>query len=609
MMDLKRRFTPFWIAQKAFHYFGTLNMGKKVFVLTLIVEMAVVSILGTTTYRIWKNNFVDRELENAQDNTARAAQYINAQIGNIQGQMIALSENIGLLSESDQVVEQLIQRHYEMHQPFVEAIYILKRPGDVIGVPNVVFEIYGKRLFRFFYEELSERNRLFSWSEPYQSSLFGNTMTGVRNIEAASEWDDALIAVDLNLKALLRSSMDYQKYREYDLFLINKGQVVSSYRDNGVIRYDVLAAKYVVEPRLQRLLEDEYWTVNRYTDDSGKTYRLFRSGLYRFNVSLVMAVDESRIYGSLRKLQVNFAIIGLLGFALCFGVAYIVMRNLARPVQLFIHKMKCEDGQMRAMIRYVDRKDEIGDLARTYNEMMRRISSQVKTIMELEAQKRITEMKALQSQIRPHFLYNTLNAIKSMANLKNVPSVAYAVASLITLLRYTVDKQDEFVTLEEELNHLRAYIRLMRFQYPEIERVRWDIDKRLLAAYVPKLILQPLVENAIFHGILPKEGTGALEIVACGTEKGMMSVEIRDDGVGIPPDRLERIVSVASFDVEAEGSIGLANVCKRLRLHFAQQCPETNLRIFSVEGKGTTVVLTMPVYSPPVQKRNQDADI
>jgi len=570
------------------------GMGTKVFLLTFTVAIVVITVLGSVTYQTWLNSFVRIQMQNAADNTARSKQDLETRVRSIQVQMAMLAENIGKDPENEQSAQLLFAQFIDYYGPFVKGIYVLKEDGSVIGEPSAVFRIYGRQIDRSMYSEWSQNAFGFAWSPPYVSPLFGNTITGMRKIANGKTGSGSLLAIDLNLESLLSAIMEYEKVRQGYLFLTDRnGKLIASNRDYGLVSYNIADKSYTVPDSMRSLLADTEWSMSQYADQSGNRYFLFRSWSSIFDNYVVMAVHESNVTGSLKELQKYFGLIGVAALFLCIGIAYIVTRNLARPILFLIRKMNAEDGQMFEIPNYTDRSDEIGHLIHTYNSMIRRISSQMTQIVELEAQKRSTELRALQAQIQPHFLYNTLNAIKSKANINRIPDVAHAVANLITLLRYTVNNMDEVVTVEQELHHAEAYVHLMRFQYRELERVEWDVDPRILPDRLPKLTLQPLIENAIFHGILPGNQAGAISI------RGILSgdaavLSVKDNGVGIPEEVLE-IICDADGSVKTEADrIGIVNVQKRIRLHFAKKLPGAGLRLRSVHGEGTEAVVVIP---------------
>ena len=225
-------------------------------------------------------------------------------------------------------------------------------------------------------------------------------------------------------------------------------------------------------------------------------------------------------------------------------------------------------------------------------------------VMERERRKKLEKLlpemklKFLQAQINPHFLFNTLNTIAAICSREKAEQARDLVVKLSNYFRRIVKREDEWVTLEEELEHVKSYLDIEKARYQQALQVKNDIQlgKRGLRTYIPILIIQPLVENAIRHGIVTKPGGGRLEICARENEK-TVEVIIRDNGAGIPPAVLKKIESenglLLNTDENREGSgVGLRNINQRLQYQFG---PEYRLEIHSEVGVGTTVKFKLPI--------------
>ena len=212
------------------------------------------------------------------------------------------------------------------------------------------------------------------------------------------------------------------------------------------------------------------------------------------------------------------------------------------------------------------------------------------------------EYLALQNQINPHFLYNTLEAIRGDALLSGMTSLAEIAEALATYFRYTISKMNRLVTVEEELNNVRNYFRIQRYRYGDRMQMTLSYDKEnqeLLKLRVPKLTLQPIVENAVIHGLEAKVGLGLIRLTAETTQSRLI-LHVMDDGVGMSREALARLndrLVQTRFDyidsaAEKEGGIALVNVNNRLRLLFGEQY---GLNIYSEPNVGTDVEITLPL--------------
>lgn len=207
------------------------------------------------------------------------------------------------------------------------------------------------------------------------------------------------------------------------------------------------------------------------------------------------------------------------------------------------------------------------------------------------------EYLALQNQINPHFLYNALEAIRTDALLADCGEIAETTEALASFFRYTISNVQEYVTFSEELDNAENYFTIQRCRFGDKISMELDLEsERLLEARMPKLILQPLVENAVAHGLEGKLGPGTVRIVVeSGTQT--LFLRVRDDGVGIPDERVEALNKQFSKNAKGmvrqqKGGIALRNVNSRIQLMFGENY---GLRIFSAAGVGTECCVTLPL--------------
>jgi len=211
--------------------------------------------------------------------------------------------------------------------------------------------------------------------------------------------------------------------------------------------------------------------------------------------------------------------------------------------------------------------------------------------LRAQLHEREAELHALQNQINPHFLYNTLESINMMALTHGDRDISRMVTSLGRLLRLTLSSTEALIPLDAELEHVRHYLVVQRMRYGDRISMTVDVDPALLDCIVPKLTLQPLVENALYHGLEPRPGAGRVVVRGCRAGDDL-ALTIEDDGAGMDAVRLATVR--AQLEEEAprdRRSIGLANVHKRLKLYCG---PAYGLSITSAPDEGTRVRLTLP---------------
>ncbi|UUZ94825.1 sensor histidine kinase [Paenibacillus sp. P25] len=243
----------------------------------------------------------------------------------------------------------------------------------------------------------------------------------------------------------------------------------------------------------------------------------------------------------------------------------------------------------------VTREDEIGRLARSYNAMMERIQLLVQEIKEAESRKQQFELKMLQSQIAPHFLYNTLACIGSLAKQHKTDAVRDTIKSLVGLLSFSFDKKSEYVTLAEELEGLAMYVHIQQMRYGDKFKLQMEAAPETLGCKMLKLTLQPLVENAIFHGLAPLKRPGLIR-VRTRLVRMKVVITVRDNGTGMNSEQLENVFSERRKAPSRHRftGLGVMNVQERIRLHYGQ---EYGLKIASRPETGTLIRIESPALA------------
>lgn len=280
--------------------------------------------------------------------------------------------------------------------------------------------------------------------------------------------------------------------------------------------------------------------------------------------------------------------------ALALLISTLVSFALTKPLRKMMQLMRTvQDGDFKAtfQVRY---GDEIGQLGRQFNRMVARIEELIQDIFRSESRRREAEMHALQSQINPHFMYNTLETIRMAAELNDDVDAAEMIQLLGKQLRYSISNVNEEVTLERELVHVSHYVQLLNRRYPNRFRLQTHIPSELLAYPMAKLLLQPLVENATLHGLDDDKPSMLLQIEARQTDR-YVEIKVMDDGLGMEPDTLERLRAKLKRGVpDPEEGIGLINVNERVKLHGGPAC---GVEIESMPGLFTAVTIRLPVIA------------
>ncbi len=288
--------------------------------------------------------------------------------------------------------------------------------------------------------------------------------------------------------------------------------------------------------------------------------------------------------------------------ALCclFGIAFAVTISeyIFRPLRkLLKHMEHVKQGNLKERIsfRYHDEISRLGD---TFNEMMDSINSLMNQKIAAEQSKRETEIKLLQTQINPHFLYNTLDAIRWQARRDKSPVTEAQIRALSNIFRQYLQIGNEYILLSDEKNCLKDYLTLMRFRFGHDIRFTFDDTKVSGPCYILKMLLQPLVENALVHGFSEKESDCEIRIT-CEEKNGRLLISVTDNGCGFSID--DHISTEASDKVMSGKGFALSNIRNRLKMHYgADSC----MSIISGKGKGTVITFDLP-YIAEIHNRER----
>lgn len=299
---------------------------------------------------------------------------------------------------------------------------------------------------------------------------------------------------------------------------------------------------------------------------------------------LVEWLDSAIAFEPLTQVgSVIMAIIALCG-VLLFGALSLTARRLQQRVNRINDKMEqVIQGDLSVRIP-VEHSDEFGRIESEFNSMVAEIDRLIREVRQGEQQKRLAELDFLQAQINPHFIHNTLTSIRFMLEMGKVREAGEMIFYFSKLLRRTISRSNEFITLEEEVRTLEDYVNLQKFRYQDSFEASYDISPQTLNARVPALILQPVVENAIFHSV----GRSMVHIsISARREDSQLILVVEDDGVGMSRELRE---TVLHKDVQVN-RVGLRNVHDRIQLNYGK---EYGLAITEREGHGTRVTFRLP---------------
>ena len=458
--------------------------------------------------------------------------------------------------------------------------------NDGRAVPNPYLDIHTQEWYEnaltgpeASYLTSSHVQHVISGERPWVITL----SRGIRNLNSGSGREkEGVFFIDLNYSAISElCNQGMIGTQGYAFILDADGNIV--YHPQQQQLYNELQTE-----NISLIMEADSDTILSGKGSSEKLYSISCSSKTGWTV-----VDSVRVEELLRKsnkAQSLYILVaaGLMAVTLFFSK--FIAKSITQPIQKLCDSMeRVQEGDFAVSDVVVDSANEIGSLTTSFNVMTHRIQDLMEQNIREQEAKRKSEMKALQSQINPHFLYNTLDSIIWMAEGKKNEEVVLMTASLARLLRQSISNEDEVVSIGQEVEYARCYLTIQKMRYKDKMEFQIDVEPSILNIRLIKLVLQPIIENAIYHGLKYKESKGFLLVKGFLKDRNAV-IQVIDDGVGMEPEVLEHIYEKHKVNYRSNG-VGVYNVQKRLQLYYGS---EYGITYESEKGKGTTATITIP---------------
>ena len=411
-----------------------------------------------------------------------------------------------------------------------------------------------------------------TFAEGKQYEILDNVSAKVRWMMENSDSPRAHVKLDLILRTLQTLKEDVDEMGE--LIAHN-----STATENEAVLDNIRFATSVMEEVVQNYV---LYEVNR----TNSQYQVMRESYVRWQILSIILVFSA----------VAFSVVA----------AWSLSKSIYTPIKK-LHDVTTTitKNDLRALMTS-DNVDEITELGMSFNIMIGKIKELLDSKIKEQENLKKAELRALQAQINPHFLYNTLDTIIWMAESKQTDDVVKIVTALSSFFRISLSKGMDWITIGEEVERTRNYLTIQQMRYRDILDFRIEVDDEVLEYTILKLILQPLVENALYHGIKNKRQGGTIVVRARCKNKDEVQLEVQDDGIGFTPEKLAQLradLDDDSGDIKLESGFGIGNVNRRIRLYYGKPY---GLTIESTYNSGTRVTLVIPAKmerTPEAQDR------
>nr|WP_306220221.1 sensor histidine kinase [Cohnella sp. WQ 127256] len=386
--------------------------------------------------------------------------------------------------------------------------------------------------------------------------------------------------VDLNFSVMNDMVKEIRLGQRGYLFIVDSsGKIV--YHPQQQLIYSNLKSEMI-----DKVLEIKNGT---FTSDEGNDSRMYTVQESDFGWKIVGVSYVNELVDNQNEVRLSFFILGFICIVIAIIISFFLSQRVSQPIkQLQDYMKEVEKGNFDIHVP-VSKTVEIGRLARAFNIMVGKIKELMSQVVLDQEQKRKSEINALQAQINPHFLYNTLDSIVWMAESNKSKEVVLMTSALAKLFRASIGKGEELVAIRTEIEHITNYLMIQKMRYKNKLDYEIEISDTVLDYKTIKIILQPIVENAIYHGIKMKHGPGLIRITAEETESDIYLI-VEDNGNGMDEEKL-RTLLLSSPKTEEGRGVGVRNVHERLKLYFG---PQFGLTYKSTLGVGTTVYIQFP---------------
>ncbi|NLL71389.1 MAG: sensor histidine kinase [Epulopiscium sp.] len=319
------------------------------------------------------------------------------------------------------------------------------------------------------------------------------------------------------------------------------------------------------------------------------------SSLSKWKVVSIIPQNELFSFAQIMLKIIIFSIVGAIAFSII--IAVVIATGITKPLFKLNRKMReVAAGNLNVAIDI--QGGQIGEISKTVDTMLKEIRRLIQQIYQEEEKKRKAEMLALQTQINPHFIYNTLNVIKLMASMQGVKSIENALTSFSNLMAFTVKGEASYINIKEEVRFIQDYLAILDLRYYNKFKVQYDIDEEVYQYKTLKFLLQPIVENAVFHGFDNIDRKGELQIQIYKEEKSII-FQVKDNGKGMKDNTIQSLFLQSQ---KKFSGVGISNVYERLKLHFGSPY---GIFITSQLGEGSVVMIKIPLIR---SEKNENID-
>lgn len=594
--------------------FGDMKIKYKLIVSYYPITFCIIAIVGLLANRIAVKTIREQSLMIVTQSQQQVTYSINNYLGNYQYfvKNIFLSSAMQqfVLGESTDGEYDDVKRYREFEKSLLTWLSVLAKPTNlalvrynnnlneiinnnfhsIISADNDTDILNGGTIYNYqiynvnrledrqWYRENKDKFREFTWLQVDEDSKFGNVSL-IKEIPNYNTFKHGVGLIIMTVR--LKDIFNMEDSRIRDKYFFN---MVFDDNDNMVyIDGENMDFYEANKDRIRELLQDEKASGVHYIENNSILKAPI--GIEGWRLLSVVPMNELSQKAAYIK---NFVIVCcVLALLILFVISYYLSNSFSkRIIKICSYMQEFQEGNFNKKLKNIH-KDELGFLGQSFNEMSLKTNKLIEEVYRANIDKREAQLKTLQAQINPHFLYNSLSSISRLANKGEINKINTMVSSLVTFYRMSLSKGKDVIMISDEISQAKAYIEVLNIRMGSDFKTTFEIDESVLRYTTVKVILQPFIENIFEHAIYDRDNPINIRIQIRGSEDCIM-FKVIDDGVGISKENQRRLFT----DEAKEGKgFGVKNVNDRIRLHFGQMY---GVRIFSRSGIGTTVLITIP---------------
>jgi two-component system sensor histidine kinase YesM len=604
--------------------FGNLKIRTKIILLCVAILTINSSVAGYLYYNYAFKDTLENTYSSSEDIIYQANNYIADKLGSVIRRVYALCNNVSFTIPMSTYLNNPQGENYteilgyvadsltELYQGdrYIHSVYMYTKYSEFDN-----FSRFKQRDFKFteseFYKTFEENpHKSIAWFPAMEDQIFtGNEIVipVVFRFLVVGSVEDVYIVVNLQQST-------FAKYLKENYASVDKLFIVDA-NGNEIVNYDPQDETFVNSFPLEIPATEK--AICKSVDYNGEGYLGTYTRIKTNDWRLYSLKSKADLLGNLASLRTFIIIILILGVIISVFIIVLLAISITTPMNHLVKIMRRANQQDFHVKFFYPYKNEVGNLADSFNYMIGEIDQLIaelnvniealkeekENVKSVQKQKRLAELKALQAQINPHFLYNTLNAITWQAADQGASEISILSNSLGKFFRLSLSNGNEIIALRDEVEHVRSYLNIQRIRYKTKLNYEIDIEEELLSIPTIKLMLQPLVENAIYHGIKLKEAEGLIRIYSNKHigDNGILVVKlcVEDNGYGIEEEKLINMnTCLMEGRTNQKEGYGIYNVNERIKLYYGE---DYGLMFESKYGEWTRATIIIPTQIMEVE--------